>query len=302
MLAELEAGRPALEVARVELLLGRILEVRLADDEAVGRKLREIAAEDVVEVEALALPLGAQALPGERRVALALHDGGAPGRPAGIDVFDLGDVDARRLQHRVGDRLPAGAAEHDGLALEALDVGRRLALAEGEVEHVGAAHVEDRDQRNALRQRRARTRPARDSRYRPGSGRPASPWRSRPTARAPASSRCRRNSRTSCRPSRDSRRAPRWCRAATPSGPSRRRARVRAAEAAERRHRYAGRGQRQQPAAVDHHAMPISVVSLIVASSPAPSLHGRPLAHRLTPPSWPISCRARRRTRRSICR
>ena len=50
------------------------------------------------------------------------------------------------------DRLPAGAAEHDGLAFEALDVGRRLALAEGEVEHVGAAHLEDRDERNALRQ------------------------------------------------------------------------------------------------------------------------------------------------------
>ena len=35
-------------------------------------KLREVAAEDVVEVEALALPLGAQAFPRQRGVALAL--------------------------------------------------------------------------------------------------------------------------------------------------------------------------------------------------------------------------------------
>ena len=150
--AEFETGRPALQIAGIDLALGRILEIGLADDEAVGRKLREIAAKNVVEVEPLALPLSPEAFPGKRCIALPRFHRRAPGRPAGIDIFHFRDVDARRLQHRIGNRLPAGTSEHDGLAFEAFDVLRSLALAEGEVEHVGAAHLENGDDRNALRQ------------------------------------------------------------------------------------------------------------------------------------------------------
>jgi hypothetical protein len=36
--------------------------------------------------------------------------------------------EANLSEHRIDDRLPAGAAEEDGLALDLLDVGRLLAL------------------------------------------------------------------------------------------------------------------------------------------------------------------------------
>ncbi len=86
----------------------------------------------VVEFETCRDPLGAQALPEESRVALPAGERGAPGRPAGLDVFHLGDVDALGGKHRIGDRLPGGGTEQHRLAFEALQVGHALALAEGD--------------------------------------------------------------------------------------------------------------------------------------------------------------------------
>ena len=214
----------------------------------------------------------------------------APGRPAGFDIFDLFDVDAGGVEHGIADRLPAGAAEQDRLAFEILDALRLLALAEGEVEHVGAAHVEHRDERNALfeAEREHARRGIADVRLLlvdelDGRGRVR-------RARAPASSRCRRNSRTSWRPNRDSRRAPRACRAATPSGSCRPRRRARRPpNAAERGGGHAARRQRQKAAAIRssdsfmhcrHSAPPSNSPASVFAPRPVfERAHASQLAH-----------------------
>src|SRR4029079_19002921 len=71
---------------------------------------------------------------------------------AGLDIFDRLRIDTVRGEHRVADRLPAGAAERDRLALEAIEALRRVALAEGEVEHVVGAHFPGGNELHSLRQ------------------------------------------------------------------------------------------------------------------------------------------------------
>ena len=117
-----EPHRPGAQVGLVQLLLGRILVVGAADDEAVGRELREVAAEEVVELEAWPFHC-ARSPPRTGGIALALHQRLAP-EVAGLGVVDAVGSDADLGEHRIDDRLPAGAAQEDGLALDLLDVRR----------------------------------------------------------------------------------------------------------------------------------------------------------------------------------
>ncbi len=72
-MAELQAHGPAPKVLRVDRAARRVAEVAPPDHEAVGRQARELVGQDVVELEALAGPLRAQALPRQRGVAPALE-------------------------------------------------------------------------------------------------------------------------------------------------------------------------------------------------------------------------------------
>ena len=109
-LRELEAHDDALEEARVEVLLGRVLEVGGPDRVHVRRMLRPVRADQVLQLEALAGELGAEPFPGEPGVGLARRDGLHP-RRARRHVPDGLRVDAELDEHRVDDHLPAGAAE-----------------------------------------------------------------------------------------------------------------------------------------------------------------------------------------------
>jgi hypothetical protein len=59
-MAELEAHGPAAQISLIELFFRGILEIGAANDETVGRELRELSAEQIFVVEAESPPLRAQ--------------------------------------------------------------------------------------------------------------------------------------------------------------------------------------------------------------------------------------------------
>jgi hypothetical protein len=60
LMAELEAHGPAAQISLIELFFRGILEIGAANDETVGRELRELSAEQIFVVEAESPPLRAQ--------------------------------------------------------------------------------------------------------------------------------------------------------------------------------------------------------------------------------------------------
>ena len=228
------------------------------------------------------------------------------------------------FEHRIGDRLPAGRAEHDGLALEPLmsagasplrkaksktsappiwkteTSGMPCVEAEREhagrgIAHVGLALVDQLDGRGRL--------------HRPGLERRLD---------------VAEIAELLGRPNRDSRRAPRWCRAARPSAPCRLRVGGRDAD---RRRAPRPRRRRRSPSAggagrgeaslathvvrslcypVSYSAVSSRRAGIAKRARPDPRVARAcrlaPFASPVTPPSSPISSRARRRRRRSKCR
>lgn len=134
LLAEFETRSPALEIAPIQFLLFGIFKIGLADNETIGGQFRVALAQNVVKVETLALRLGAKPLPGERGVTLARLERGALCGPASIDILNFFDVDASRREHRIHDRLPAGAPEDDRLALKFIEAVCLFPFPESDVE------------------------------------------------------------------------------------------------------------------------------------------------------------------------
>ena len=148
--AELEAHHRAGEETRVNVYLGRVVEVGSPNLVAVGRPLRAPLRADQelepsvagAEERGRAFELSPEPLPGQAGVSQLQRNRLVPLR-AELPVLDGLRVETDLRQHRVDDRLPADVVEGDGLPLQlprVLDLAPRR---KDEVEHLARDHLPD---------------------------------------------------------------------------------------------------------------------------------------------------------------